>query len=142
MTVAVVDTGVLIETADADDDHHDVATEIVCGMDHGDLPTGRVTNYIGLETLDWIHTREHHKKAVETDSRLNQSAGFEVRHSAQKDFTNAIDRFQTDEGPLFGHGTIAAYMAREEIKHLYSSDDGSDTPTDITRLDTADNPFE
>jgi predicted nucleic acid-binding protein len=50
MAVAVVDTGILIGMAAADDQHHDVAMEIVRGMDHGDLPTGRVTNYIVLET--------------------------------------------------------------------------------------------
>lgn len=44
MAVAMVDTGVLIGMADTDDEHHDVAMEIVRGMDHGNLPTGRVTN--------------------------------------------------------------------------------------------------
>ena len=55
--MAVVDTGVLLGMADVDDEHHEVAMEIVLGMDHGDLPTGRVTNYIALETLNWIHSR-------------------------------------------------------------------------------------
>ena len=98
MAVAVVDTNVLVGMADADDEHHDVAMEIVRGMDHGDLPTGRVTNYIVLETLNWIHNRKRHSKAVETYERLNQSAGFEVLHAAQKDFPSAVDLFQTYDG--------------------------------------------
>jgi len=89
MAVAVVDTNVLVGMADADDEHHDVAMEIVRGMDHGDLPTGRVTNYIVLETLNWIHDRKRHPKAVETYERLNQSAGFEVLHAARKDLSPA-----------------------------------------------------
>jgi len=40
---------------DADDQHHDIAMEIVRGMDNGVLPTGHVTNYVALETLNWIH---------------------------------------------------------------------------------------
>ena len=66
MAVAVVDTGVLVGMADADDKYHDTAMEIVRRMDHGNLPTGRVTNYIALETLNWIHNRKRHQKAVET----------------------------------------------------------------------------
>lgn len=141
MAVAVVDTGVLIGMADTDDQHHDVAMEIVRGMDHGDLPTGRVTNYIALETFNWIHNRKRHQKAVETYERLNQSAGFEILHAAQKDFTSAVTLFQTYEGLSLGDATIAAYMQREGIEYLYSFDDDFDVIEDITRLETADNPF-
>jgi predicted nucleic acid-binding protein len=141
MAVAVVDTVVLIGMADADDEYHDTAMEIVHEMDHGDLPTGRVTNYIVLETLNWIHNRKRHEKAVETYERLNQSAGFEVLHAAQKDFPSAVDLFQTYDGLSFGDATIAAYMQREGIEYLYSFDGDFDTLDGITRLETADNPF-
>ncbi len=142
MASAVVDTGVLVGIADNDDERHDVAMEIVRGMDHGDLPTSRVTNYILLETLNWIHNRKRHAKAVETYERLNQSAGFEVLHAAQKDFLRAVDLFETYEVLLFGDATIAAYMQREEIEYLYSfNDDDFGTLDDITHLETADNPF-
>lgn len=141
MAVAVIDTGVLIGMADVDDERHDVAMAIVRGMDHGDLPTARVTNYVVLETLNWIHDRKQHDTAVETYERLKQSAGFEVLHAAQKDFTNAVTLFRTYEGLSFGDATIAAYMQREEIEHLYSFDDDFDTIQDITRLETPDNPF-
>ena len=141
MAVAVVDTGVLIGMADADDERHDVAIEIVRGMDHGDLPTGRVTNYVVLETLNWIHERKRHATAVETYERLNQSAGFEVLHAAQKDFSGAVDLFQTYDELSFGDATIAAYMQREDIGYLYSFDDDFDALGGITRLETPDNPF-
>ena len=110
-------------------------------MDHGDLPTARVTNYIALEALNWIHNRKRHQKAVETYERLNQSAGFEVLYAAQKDFTSALSLFQTYEGLSFGDATIAAYMQRESLEYLYSFDDDFDVIEDITRLKTADNPF-
>jgi len=141
MAVAVVDTGVLIGMADVGDEHHDVAMKIVREMDHGNLPTGRVTNYIVLETLNWIHERKRHQKALETYERLNQSAGFEVLHAAQKDFTSALSLFQTYQGLSFGDATIAAYMEREGIEYLYSFDDDFDTVEGITRLETANNPF-
>lgn len=142
MAVAVVDSGVLIGMADADDHHHEVAVEIVRGMDHGDLPTGRVTNYVVLETLNWIHTRRRHEKAVETHWRLNESAGFEVLQAAQTDFHRALELFETYEGLAFGDATIAAYMEREEIEYLYAFDDDFDTLDHVTRLETAENPLD
>ena len=142
MAVAVVDTNVLVGMSDSDDKHHDVAMEIVRGMDHGALPTGRVTNDIILETLNWIHDRRRHPTAVETYERLNQSAGFEVLHAAQKDFPSAVDLFQIYEGLSFGDATIAAYIQREGIEYLYSFDDDFDTLDGVTRLETADNPFD
>jgi predicted nucleic acid-binding protein len=72
MVTAVVDTNVRIGRADADDEHHEVATEIIRGLDHGTLPTGRVTNYVALEALNWISDRKRHAKAVETYDRLKQ----------------------------------------------------------------------
>ena len=140
MAVAVVDTGVLVGMADADDEHHDTAMEIVRGMDHGDLPTARVTNYIALETLNWIHNRRRHEKAVETYERLNQSAGFEILHAAQKDFTSALTLFQTYDSLSFGDATAAAYMKRENIEYLYSFDDDFDTLDGIKRLNAAVDP--
>lgn len=141
MAAAIVDTGVLIGMVDTDDEHHGVVMEIVRGMDHGNLPTGRVRNYITLETANWIHNRKHHQKARETHERLNQSASFEVVHAAQKDFPNALSLFQTYECLSFGDATIAAYMQREGVDYLYSLDDDFDTVEGLTRLETADNLF-
>lgn len=141
MAVAVIDTSVLVGMADADDTHHAVATEIVGEMDHGDLPTGRVTNYVVLETLNWIHSRKRHETAVETSTRLKQSAGFEIVQAAQKDFGRAVELFDRHEGLAFGDATIAAYMERENIDFLYSFDDDFDVIETIARFETAENPF-
>ena len=65
MASAVVDTSVLIARFDADDERHAIGFDIVRGIDAGDLPTGRVTNYVVLETLNWIHGRNRHDKATE-----------------------------------------------------------------------------
>ncbi|CCQ32756.1 PilT domain protein [Halorhabdus tiamatea SARL4B] len=63
-------------------------------------------------------------------------------HAAQKDFTNAIKLFETHTGLSFGDATIAAYMHRAGIEYLYSFDDDFDAIEHITRLETADDPFE
>jgi predicted nucleic acid-binding protein len=138
---AAVDTGVRIGMADTDDEHHGVGMDIVRGIDYGELPTGRVTNYILLETLNWIHDRKRHEKAVETYDRLHQSAGFEILNPPQKDFTEALELFETYANLSFGAATIAAYMQRTGVEYLYSFDDDFDGIEWVTRLDTADHPF-
>ncbi len=141
MAVALVDTAVLIGMVDSDDQHHTVSMEIVRGMDHGDLPVGRVTNYVVLETLNWIHNRQRHEIAHETYTRLNESAGFEIHHAAQKDFMRALELFETYDGLSFGDASIVAYMDREDIEYVYSFDNDFDAIEGITRLETPDNPF-
>lgn len=141
MAVAVVDTSVLVGMANTDDPHHDTALEIVSSMDQGTLPTGRVTNYVVLETLNWIHAREHHEKATEMYRRLHESAGFEVVQTAQKDFSRAVELFETYDSIAFGDATIAAYMERTDIEYLYSFDEDFDGLGVVTRLDTPVNPF-
>lgn len=142
MPVALIDSVVLIDYKDTGaGDRHDRAEAIVRGMDAGDLPTGHVTNYVLLETLNWIHERKRHDIAVDLRDRLAASAGFECVHSAQTDYHRAVALFETYEGLAFGDATIAAYMEREGIEYLYSFDDDFDVIDWLTRLPTPADPF-
>jgi predicted nucleic acid-binding protein len=94
-----------------------------------------------LETLNWLHSRKRQQTASEAYKRLHQSAGFEIIQTAQKDFTRAITLFEAHEALSFGDATIAAYMQRAGIEHLYSFDADFDLIEDITRLATPNNPF-
>jgi predicted nucleic acid-binding protein len=141
MPVAAVDSNVLIDYKDTSSDRHERAEALVAGFDTGDLPAGRVTNYVLLETLNWIHTRKRHDIAVDLRQRLAASAGFELIHAAQVDFHSAVDLFEQYDQLSFGDATIAAYMRRTDVEYLYSFDDDFDRLDWITRLDTPDNPF-
>lgn len=142
MAVAVVDTNILIDYKNTGaGERHERAAAIVREIDSGTLPTGRVTNYILLETINWIHERQRHDIAVDLRRRLAESAGFELVHAAQKDFYRAVEIFDTYERLAFGDATLLAYMEREEIEYLYSFDDDFDGINHCTRLETAGNPF-
>jgi len=142
MAVGVVDANILIDYKDTSPDtRHERAENIVYAIDRGDLPTVRVTNYVLLETLNWIHERQRHDIAVDLKARLANSAGFELVHCAQKDFHRAMELFEDYESLSFGDATIVAYMKRTGIEYLYSFDDDFDGIEGITRLDTPDNPF-
>lgn len=142
MAVAVVDTNVLIDFRDENSVRHDRAQDIVHGIDRGDLPTVRVTDYVLLETLNWLHTRHRHDLAVDTYERLHASSGFEIVRSPRKDFHAAIERFQEDDHLSFGDATVVASMVREGLEYLYSFDSDFDRVDEITRLSTSENPFD
>lgn len=143
MAVVALDTTVLIDYKDTTHDRrHERAEGIVYSIDRGDLPTARITNYVLLESLNWIHERQRHDIAVDLHRRLSDSAGFELVHSAQKDFHRAVELFEAYEGLAFGDATIVAYMEREGIEYLYSFDDDFDAIDRVSRLSTPDNPFE
>ena len=142
MAVAVVDTNVLIARASRRDENHETARAIVDGIDGGELPSVRVTNYVVTETLNYIHERQHHELAVELYDRLAEATGFELVHAPKADFSRAVELFEQYDGLAFADATIAAYMEREEVRYLYSFDDDFDAVDGITRLVTATNPFE
>lgn len=137
-----MDSNVLIDYKDTGaGDRNERAEAIVRAIDAGELPTARVTDYVLLETLNWIHEHQRHDVAVDLRSRLAQSAGFEVVSAAQADFHRAVDIFETFDELAFGDATIAAYLERESIDYLYSFDDDFDVLDGVTRLTTAENPF-
>ncbi|MEF8776329.1 MAG: PIN domain-containing protein [Haloarculaceae archaeon] len=142
MAVAIVDSTILIDYKDTSPEtRHERAARIVYAVDEGDLPTARITNYVLLESLNWIHERQRHDIAEDLKRRLTDSAGFELVHCAKKDFHRAMDLFETEERLSFGDATIAAYMKRTGIEYLYSFDDDFDGIEDIVRLETPANPF-
>jgi len=73
--------------------------------------------------------------------RLIEGAHFEIVHAPKADFNAAQALFRRYGELSFVDSTIAAYMDREDIEYLYSFDDDFDAVTDLTRLETADNPF-
>jgi len=141
MAVVGIDSNVLIAMASKRDTNHEPGRAIVGGIDDGDLPTARATNYVVAEVLNFIHERHTHAFALDTYHRIEGSAGFEIVHAAKKDYSRAVDLFETYEGLSFVDATIAAYLRREGIEYLYSFDDDFDALDDVTRLATAINPF-
>lgn len=141
MAVALVDTNVLFASASAGDQYHDRARKIVRGIDHGELPDAIVTNYVVAETLNL--TREHlgADAATKLLDKLIEGAHFEVEHAPKADFTASQALFRQFAELSFVDSTVAAYMQREEIEYLYSFDDDFDAVPELTRLETADNPF-
>lgn len=142
MAVAAIDSNILISYKDTSSPRlHDVAEGIIVAIDQGELPRVRVTDTVLLETLNWIHERARHDIAIDLRQRLDASAGFEVVHTAQKDFHRAVEIFEIHDTLAFGDAILTAYMERKGIEYLYSFDGDFDGVEVVTRLQSAENPF-
>jgi len=62
---------ILIEYKDTSQEtRHERAENIVYAIDSGALPTARITNYVLLESLNWMHERQRHEIAVNLRNRI------------------------------------------------------------------------
>jgi uncharacterized protein len=140
MAVTVLDTNVIFALRSAYDQYHEQAVKIMTAMDRGELPTGRVTNYVLAETLSLVGERIGHDTATETLDFLIEGAGFEIVQTSKSDFNAGQALFRQHPGLTFVDAITAAYLQREEIEYIYSFDNDFDAVEDIIRLDTASNP--
>jgi len=142
MAEALVDSNVVLAYRNSRDQYHDRATPIVEGMDAGELPRGVVTNYAIPEILNPIAKLAGHDRAVETFDFLTESRGFRVRQVAQEDFERGRSLFRRKGGLEITDAILVAHMRRTDTEFIYSFDDDFDRLDGVTRLTTADNPFE
>jgi len=142
MAVALLDTNVLFASASARDEYHDRGREIIGGIDHGDLPEAIVTNYVVAETLNLTGEKLGPDVANGILDRLVEGTHFELTHAPKADFNAAQAIFRRYSERSFVDSTLAAYMHRADVEYLYSFDDDFDGVEGVTRLETADNPFD
>lgn len=137
---AAVDTSVLFARQSTRDHYHERAREIIAGVDHGELPTLHVTNYVLAETLNLIANKGDHRTATRTLDALGEGRHFELQHTSKTDFDTTQALFRRHSHLSFVDASIVAYMRRENIDYLYSFDDDFDAIDGITRVNTAVDP--
>jgi predicted nucleic acid-binding protein len=141
VTLALLDATVLIAAADSDDVDHEVGLEIVRGIDHGELPTGVVTNEALLETLNYVEERLSHERAVDLLDRFVRGAHFELPYNPKKNYGVGRSLFRDAGGLNFGDCMQTAYMRSRDIEYIYSFDDDFDALDGISRMNSAVNPY-
>lgn len=141
MARAFLDTNVLFASANARDQLHDGGREILTRIDHGDLPTATVTNYVVAETLNLVREKLGPETATAMLDRLVEGSNFDLTHATKVDFTTAQALFRQFDGLSFVDATIVATMRRMDTEFLYSFDDDFDAIDAISRLQTPTNPF-
>ena len=142
MPRVVVDANVLIAARLSRDQNHDRGTAIAKGIDQGDLPVAYLPSDVLEEVINYLQARTRHGVATETLDALIESSGFELRYTSKSDFDTGRSLFRRYELLSLTDAIIVATMQRTDTEYLYSFDDGFDGVPDITRLTTADDPFE
>lgn len=142
MAAVVVDANVLIAARLSRDANHDRGEPIVQAIDQGELPTAAIPGDALQEIINYLQARAGHDVATETLDAIIESSGFSIIQTSKSDFTTGRSLFQRHEPLSLTDAIIVATMRRNGQEYLYSFDDGFDRVDGITRLTTADSPFE
>ena len=142
MPRALIDTTVLFAAAYRRDTAHDDALPILQGIDAGDLPEAVVLDYVLAETLNGLLTHAGHDAAVDFLDRVEENACYHVDSLTADAFTTAKGLFRQYDQFSLVDACLVAYMQTEGIGYLYAFDGDFDAADDVSRLDTATNPYQ
>lgn len=142
MARVVVDANVLIAARLSRDQNHDRGHAISRGIDQGTLPTAYVLSDVLEEVINYLQARSTPDVATETLDALIESSGFEIAHTPKSDFDAGRSLFRRYDSLSLTDAIIVAAMQRTGTEYLYSFDDGFDSVPELSRLTTAENPFE
>lgn len=141
MSQVLVDANVLIAARLRRDQDHDQGLAIAEAIDHGRLPTALVISDVLKEVINYLQARSTHDAAVETLDALIESSGFEIVYTPKGNFDAGRSLFRRYESLSLTDAVVVASMKNQSVEYMYSFDEGFDAVDGITRLTTADNPF-
>ncbi|MDL0131411.1 PIN domain-containing protein [Halobacterium salinarum] len=142
MPRALLDTSVLFAAAYQRDSTHAEALPILRGADDGSLPEAVVLDYVLAETLNGLTTHAGHDAAVDLLERIEENARFHIESLSSDARATGKALFRQHESLSFVDACIVAYMQTEGLGYLYAFDDDFDAVDDVSRLDTATDPYE
>lgn len=142
MTRALFDSSVLFGAVNTRDANHDDALRLLKGVDAGTLPDAVVIEGVLAETLNGIHGRVSHEAAVDFLDRLEANTRFHIERSNTETVASAKALFRARDRLSFVDALIVAHARTASIEYVFSFDDDFDGLDGVTRLDTAENPYE
>ena len=141
MPRALLDASVLFAAAYHRDSAHDDALPILQGIDDGSLPEAVVLDYILAETLNGLTAHAGHDAAVDFLDRIEENERFHIEPVGRGALAAGKAAFRRYESFSFVDGCLVGYMQTDGLRYLYAFDDDFDVAEDISRLDTATNPY-
>lgn len=107
MAVALLDSNIQIAFVSRQDEDHETAREIRSAMNQGELPMGRLTNYVVSEALGCLNETHGHDVATDLYGRLKSGSAFEVVHCTRGDFVTGESIFDRQPQLSFADATPA-----------------------------------
>lgn len=108
----LVDTNVLYGAFQKQDQFHDEALAIVKGADARDLPVCIVLDFVVAETMNALTQELAHEETTEALSKLRQSAGFDVRRTANEVWTVGLGVYERYAHLSLVDAILVAYARR------------------------------
>lgn len=142
MPAAVVDTTVLYAAGNRRAHRHTTGLEIVRAADHAEIPVLRIPDVVLVETVNGLVRDVGHDTATAMLERLEVSDGFTIERVTEPAWHGGLDVFRSIERLSLADGIIAAYLREHGLEYLYSFDTSFDGLPAISRLPSAEDPYE
>lgn len=142
--VVLVDSVVVIGAAIDSDQNHDAASDIVHGIDEGELPPAIIHDYVYAEIVNFLTktTGVAQSEIFDLINRIDVAENFRLYRAPDAYFESGRNEiyFRYDALSLTDAISVS-FMENSGIDYLYSFDSGFDAVDEVTRLDTADSPY-
>lgn len=135
--LAVVDSNILYGWRNANDEHHDVGKSVVDATKRERFPTLYVPRVFYLETIKHVHNELGYDATLETIEMIRDAPQLSVIGLRDQDYNLGTALFRLHRQLELPDAIAVAYMRREAIEYIYSTDDDFDRFDDITQLNAA-----
>lgn len=139
-----VDTDVIVGAQLENDSNHSQGRQIFESIDNGDLPTALVSEYVFLETINYLVGKRGvpHDFVNEVSEKLQKSNNFRLIPVETKHFHSAKNEICPKYPKLsFTDSSIVAMMDDLDMDYIYSLDGGFDSVDSVIRLNVARSPY-
>lgn len=130
---AIIDSTVWIALMHKDDKYNEKAERIVRGWENNKIFEAHITDYILLETADFLLRKASFETALDAIKMLTESKRIKVRYVDELMQARIMELFQKYRELSLADCSLIALGEEEDIKELYSFDSAFDRVKHATR---------
>lgn len=133
---AIIDSGVWIAAKHASDQYYRKASKIVEAWDENSIGFVFITNYVLLETANFLLKKASFETAMEAIKMLTESERVRVRYVDGLMHARIMEIFQQYEELSLADCSLIALAEEENIKEIYSFDTSFDRVRGVQRSES------
>lgn len=133
MKKAIIDSGVWIALKHNDDQYNEKAEEIARAWQNNAIKEAYITNYILLETANFLLKKTTFEVTLDAIKMLTESARIKVRYVDEFMHIRIIQLFQKYKEMSLADCSLLALAEEEGISHIFSFDSAFDRVNGISR---------
>lgn len=134
---AIIDSGVWIAAKHASDQYYGEASKIINSWNDGSIGYVLITDYVVLETANFLLRKTSFGTALEAIRMLTESQRIRVRYVDALMHARIMELFQQYKDLSLTDCSLIALAEEEDVKELYSFDTAFDKIKSVQRSKSA-----